>query len=169
MHKILGFTSFNDLFLSLFQVKDKMLLFFSIIFGGATFTEYFWHDPRQIIFLWIMLLLDLITGVLCAIKFKTFTSRRLPRWAGIVFSYSLLLFLSYNMAKFNEIFFWLPGSLYGLFMAVQFKSLSENLGKLKWLNIPLLKKINDKIERLLNSKLDDDESSDKTNINKTSE
>lgn len=154
MHKIFGFTCLTDYANTMFAVKNKLLFLFSVTFGSITFTDYFWHSYQQIVFLWIMLLLDLATGVWAAVKSKSFTSRKLPRWAGIAFSYSLLLFISYNMSKFTPIFFWLPGSLYGLFVAVQFKSLSENLAKLGFLKIPMLKKINDKIDSVVDSEID---------------
>lgn len=156
MHKILGFESLYDLWTTLFQLKDKLLFAFAVTFGSVTFTDYFWNDPRQIIFLWIMLLLDLATGITYAVKIRSFTSRRLPRWAGIAFSYSLMLFVSYNMSKVIPVFFWLPGSLYGLFIPVLFKSLSENLSKLGWINLTLLDKINRKIDKVLDDKLTED-------------
>ncbi len=156
MHRVLGFDSLNDFWTTLFQVKDKVMFFFAVMFGSVTFTNYFWSSPQQIIFLWIMLLLDLGTGVWYAIKSRNFTSKRLPRWAGIAFTYSVMLFVSYNMSKMVPILFFLPGSLYGLFLAVLFKSLAENFGKLGFLNLDILTKINKKIDKVLENEENED-------------
>jgi hypothetical protein len=148
---ILGFDSFNDFATSIFSFKNKLLSFFAVLFG-VNFQLNFWSDPNQIVFLWVLLFCDLITGILSAIRTKTFTSTKLPRWCGIVFTYSLLLFLSFNLAKYSFLFAWLPMSLYSLFCATVFVSLFENFNKLGWIQVKVYdiisKKINDTIDKI---------------------
>ena len=116
------------------------------LFGtlGLFIEDYIWNDRQAIYFLWLLLLVDLITGVAKAYFIeKRFTSRRLPRWGGVVFSYMVLLWATHNMAKFAPDFFsFLPTGLYGLFLLTQLRSIWENLTKLKLLQGPIVDKIN---------------------------
>jgi len=149
----LGFDSTADFLSTIFITKYKILTIFSFLFGAFSFTDHLWQDVNEIIFLWILLFLDLITGVIKAWKLNTFESKRLPRWAGISFTYSLLLFISFNLARFVPLFGFLPGSLYALFCAVLFTSLVENLNAIGLLNIQVYNYIKEKINILLKTKL----------------
>src|ERR1043165_1567739 len=118
----LGFDSFHDFLSSIVTYKYNLLLIFSGLFG-ATFQTHFWANPEQIVFLSVLLFLDLATGITAAFKSGSFSSRRLPRWCGIIVSYFSLLFVSFNLAKYNPILFaWLPSSLYAVFCATVFVS-----------------------------------------------
>lgn len=148
--KCLGFDNINDYLSTIFITKYKILTFFSILFGAFQM-NYLWRDKNEIIFLWILLICDLLTGVFKSIKLKTFTSSKLPRWAGISFTYTLLLMLSHNMAKYSVVFEFLPGALYTLFCAVLFVSLVENLNAVGFLNIKVYEYIKEKFNTIFSS------------------
>lgn len=148
----LGFDNVGDYLTTLFNFKYKLLMTFSFIFG-ASFKTHFWDDPDQIIFLWILLLIDLGTGIIKAFKKKTFKSSKLPRWAGITFTNFVLLFLSYNIGNYSPLLSFLPGSLYTIFSAVAFVSIVENLNEMGCLNI----KVYDWLKRKINKVIDDKE------------
>lgn len=150
--KCLGFNNLNDYLSTIFITKHKLLTIFSIFFGAFSFSKYLWHDPNQIVFIWVLLLLDLLTGIFKAFKLKNFTSSKLPRWAGISFSYFLLLFISFNMAKYSPVFSFLPGSLYTLFCAVLFVSLVENLNAVGFLNVKIYNYIKEKFNTFFQNK-----------------
>ncbi len=146
MVKFLGFESFHDFSTSIVTNKANLLLVFSGIFG-ATFQTHFWADPQQISFLLILLVFDLITGIGKAIKNRDFKSSKVPRWAGITFSYCFLLFISFNLAKYNPVIFnWLPSSLYAIFCLTIFVSLVENINALGWLNISVYNWLKSKLD-----------------------
>jgi len=152
MFTSLGYQDLHDFLSTIFVPTNfKIMASFALVFGYFQ-NLYLWDDPDQIVFIWVLLLVDLFTGVGSAIKTKTFNSRRLPRWAGISFTYSLLLFLSANMAKYAPAFSWLPNSLYTLFCAVLFVSLVENLNKLGWLDIKIYNYIKDKFNNIISPK-----------------
>lgn len=146
----LGFDNLSDFTSTMFITKYKLLTIFALSFGAFSFTDHLWNNFEEIIFLWVLLILDLITGILKAIKLKEFTSKRLPRWAGISFTYSILLFLSFNLSKYVPLFGFLPGSLYTLFCAVLFVSLVENLNKIGWINIQVYDWIKSKFGEFFN-------------------
>ena len=83
----LGFDSVSDFISTMFLTKYKLLTIFALSFGAFSFRDHLWSKPEEIYFLLIMLLLDLITGIIKAFKLKEFNSKRLPRWAGIPFTY----------------------------------------------------------------------------------
>ncbi len=141
----LGFESIHDFFTTIFITKYKMLNVFALLFGGFSFINNLWADVNEFIFLWVLLFVDLITGVIKAFKLKEFNSKRLPRWAGISFTYCLLLFLSFNLGKYVPAFEFLSGSLYALFCAVLFVSLVENLNAMGLLNIQVYNWLKEKI------------------------
>lgn len=150
MLSALGFENVGDYFSTLFNFKQKLLMVFSFIFG-ASFKNHFWDDPDQIIFLWILLLIDLGTGIIKAFKKKNFRSSKLPRWGGITFTNFMLLFLSYNVGNYAPILSFLPGSLYTIFSAVAFVSIVENLNEMGCLNI----KVYDWLKKKVNKVIDD--------------
>lgn len=140
----LGFDSISDYVHTLLNCKHTILASFSILFGGFCFKTYLWEDPSQIYFLWFLLIADLVTGIIKAIKKKTFQSSKLPRWAGISFTYSFLLFTSFNLAKYSPVFEFVPGSLYALFLAVLFVSIVENLNEAGCLDIKIYNWVKEK-------------------------
>lgn len=152
MLSCLGFDNLSDFLSTLFLTKYKLLTIFALSFGAFSFQDHLWKEPEEIIFLWILLILDLITGIFKAFKLKEFNSKRLPRWAGISFTYSILLFLSFNLAKYIPLFVFLPGSLFTLFCAVLFVSLVENLNQLGWLNIQIYNYIKSKFGEFFQKK-----------------
>lgn len=142
----LGFDSYKDFMSTLINFDQKILMLFSFLFG-ATFTNHFWDDPQQIIFLWVLLIIDLGTGIIKALKNKNFQSSKLPRWAGISFTYCLLLFLSFNLGKYSPVLGFLPNSIYTLFCAVAFVSIIENLNQMGCLNVQVYNWIKKKISQ----------------------
>lgn len=151
----IGFDNLADFTHTLFFIKQKIVLLFAFLFG-ASFTTYFWQSTEQFIFLWVMLMMDLLTGIMAAIKKKEFSSRRLPRFIGVSYTYSVLLFLAFNLSKYSPMFFiWLPSTLYFMFNAVLFTSIIENFNKLGWLDTSLYTMIKDKLKNLISKKVDD--------------
>ena len=148
----LGYNSYQDFFNTILLNSNLVIVLCFSIFGslGLFIEDYIWRDRNAVYFLWSLLFIDLVTGVLKAYFIeKGFASRKLPRWGGVVFTYFLLLFLAHNMAKFSpEFFSVLPTGLYGLFLATQFKSIWENLVTLKLIQGPIVNKINNIFNKL---------------------
>lgn len=145
----IGFINYEDFVSTLFMLKNKVFYIFAVLFG-TTFTTHFWNNPEQFFFLWVLLSMDLITGVASAFKLKNFSSRKLPRWGGVCFTYSVLLFLSFNLSKYSPLFFfWLPSTLYFLFCGVLFTSIIENFNKLGWLDTIIFQHIKDRIKQII--------------------
>ena len=151
MLSALGFQNWNDYLTTLFNPQNKLLIGFSFIFG-ANFKTHFWDNPDQIIFLWILLLIDLGTGIIKALKNKNFKSSKLPRWSGIAFTNFMLLFLSYNVGTYAPVLNFLPGSLYTIFSAVAFVSIVENLNEMGCLNIKVYSWLKKKIDSVISDK-----------------
>lgn len=89
--------------------------------------NYVWDDAKAIYFMLFLISFDAITGVSKSIKNNTFSSSRLPRILVIMVIYTTLLALSWNISKFSPFYYWLPGALYGGFVATLIVSIFENL------------------------------------------
>jgi len=88
---------------------------------------YIYNDAQAVYFLLFALSVDGITGTWVAIKQNRFSSARLPRVLLTMVFYCLLLSLSWNAAKFNAIFYFLPGIIYGGLMTTILVSVFENV------------------------------------------
>lgn len=129
---MLGYESFNDLFRSAFGVDHLTTNFLMSSIGVIiTFiTSYIYNDAQAIFVLVGMIAFDSLTGIMKAIKNKTFSSAKLPRILVILVIYTGLLSLGWNLAKVNDLYSWIPGTLYFGFISTLTISIVENLHQL---------------------------------------
>jgi hypothetical protein len=142
----LGYDSYQD-FLNTLTIKFTPIVLVLIgIMGtiGVFIETWMWEDAHAIYFMWLLLLIDLCSGVAKAhFIHKRFTSRRLPRWGGIVLTYNLFLWIAHNMSLYaGKAFAFLPSALYGLFVLTLVKSIWENLVELKLIQGEIVDKVN---------------------------
>jgi phage-related holin len=147
-HLMLGFISWHELFDKIIGIKQSVFNFFLAMAAVTTtfINNYVWDDAKAIYFMLFLIAIDACTGVLKAVKNKSFSSSRLPRILVIMVVYTALLAISWNISKFSPFYYWLPGALYGGFIATLIVSVFENLHEL---NI-----IPDRIYNLVKTKLD---------------
>lgn len=131
----MGFHSAADLGSSLIRPDDVKVKGVFIIFTTLTtfITQYMWDSPGAIYTLWILLLLDWISGMAKAVYNKVLVSHKLFRMPIYFIVTSILVSLSWWMAKGNVMFRILPSIVLGAFYSVYFISLLENLGELNLL------------------------------------
>jgi hypothetical protein len=127
-----GYESFKDLFKSAFGTEHLHANMIMASLGAViTFiTSYIYDDPQAIFVLIGMIAFDSITGIMKAFKNGTFSSAKLPRILVIMLVYTGLLSLGWNLAKFDELFSWVPGTLYFGFITTLVISIIENLHQL---------------------------------------
>lgn len=151
----LGFENTWDWVESSMGAKTQLLSIFGFVsFAGlSVFIENnVWEDPGEIYFLLTLIGIDLTTGVWRAIKFKAdpkrkFRSRRICRTVGKLVTYSILLYMAYNMDKnLHGIFFWMPYSFLGMFYATEAWSIIENLSDLGFLNKGIVDVLKEKLD-----------------------
>lgn len=140
----LGFENMWDWAQSCMGAKAQGLSFLSFIsFAGisAFVQRNIWEEPQEIYFLLTLIGIDLFTGIWKSIKngkvdpSKKFRSRRISRTVGKVATYSILLYMAFNMDKnIHVVFFWMPYSFLGMFYATEAWSIIENLSELGFLN-----------------------------------
>lgn len=150
----LGFEGIRDLTTSVIGFKGNIFAPIAFIFAGgiSLFIEsHVWANPAEVYFLAILIAIDLYTGVWKSIKYKNdpekkFKSGRLSRTVGKTITYSILLFISFNMDKnMPHIFFWMPYSILGVFYANEAWSIIENLGEIGYVNHDLVKFLKEKL------------------------
>lgn len=131
----LGFTSIADFTGSLFNVGDWATngVFSGIAALITLISGYIYDSPDAVYTLWILMIIDWITGISRAIKFKELTSYKLFRMPLYFVATSVILSLSWWIAKGSPIFTLLPGIVLGGFYSVYFISLLENLSDLNLL------------------------------------
>lgn len=124
-----GYISFADLFKSAFGTEHMHTNIIMAFIGGLTtfITSYIYDDAQAIYVLIGMIAFDSLTGILKAIKHNTFSSAKLPRILVIMLLYTCLLSLGWNLAKVNDLFSWIPGTLYFGFVTTLTISIIENL------------------------------------------
>lgn len=150
----LGFESFQDFVTTLIGFKHNLLAPFAFFTGAALsvfIKENIWSDPGEIYFLAILTAIDLFTGVWKAIKYnhdpnKKFRSRRISRTVGKIITYSLIIYIAFNLNKNMPVaFFWMPYSCLGVFYATEAWSIVENLGEIGHLDKGLIKFLKDRL------------------------
>ncbi len=124
-----GFSSIKDLIKSAFGLDHFQTNTIIASIGAiSTFiTSYIYDDAQAIYVLLGMILFDSMTGILKAFKNNTFSSAKLPRILVIMVLYVSLLSLGWNLAKVDDLFSWLPGTLYFGFISTLVISIIENL------------------------------------------
>lgn len=127
-----GFLSFDDLLKSAFGTEHLQTnLIMAFIGGISTFiTSYIYDDAQAIYVLMGLIAFDSLTGVLKALKFNRFSSAKLPRILIIMVIYTSMMSLGWNLAKVNDFYSWIPGTLYFGFVTTLGISIIENLHEL---------------------------------------
>ena len=135
-----GFSSINDFLTSLFGLKwFNLTMWPSFIFAlGGIITGCIYESAETVYILWLLMLIDWITGIIKSIKTKSFVSYKLYRMPIYFVATTLVLSLSWWMSKQSILFTFLPGLVIGGFYSVFFISLLENLGDLEWLPKPII-------------------------------
>ncbi len=132
---IFGYESLSDFIntnLGIDTFKYNALI--AILVGLSSFvTNYVYNDYRAVYFMLFALLMDGATDVWLSLKNKKFSSARLPRVLITMVFYCLLLCLSWNAAKFNIVFTFLPGLIWGGLMTTILVSVFENVYYLGYL------------------------------------
>ncbi len=130
---MLGYENFMDLVSSAFGTSHLALnITGGFIAAMTTFiTQYIWDDSRAIYTLLGIITLDACTGIMRAIKHKTFSSGRLPRILVIMVLYTGLLSIGWNLAKISPFYGWIPSLLYGGFVTTLIISIIENLHQIQ--------------------------------------
>jgi len=150
----LGFEGPMDLVNSIIGFKGNLLAPISFLIAGglSVFIEKnLWSNPSEIYFLAILIGIDLFTGIWKSIKnmsdpIKKFRSRRISRTVGKIITYSLLLYVAFNLDKNMPIpFFWMPYSCLGVFYATEAWSIIENLSEIGYVNSDLVKFLKEKL------------------------
>jgi len=142
----IGYENIDGLFATIFGMKIKLLALSAFAIGGAVgfIEKWIWKEPEAIIILLIIVGIDLVTGIIKGIVLKDFKSKKLIRTAGKIFTYMVMLFISYNIDKYVPfVFSWLPMAMLSVFYATETWSVIENLAHLGLLNkdlVDLLKK-----------------------------
>lgn len=162
----MGFENTWDWMESCMGAKHKLLSIFGFIsFAGlSTFVQRnIWENPQEVLFLAILIGIDLFTGVWKSIKnrrdpLKKFRSRRISRTVGKTATYTIMLYMAFNMdMNMHEVFFWMPYSFLGMFYATEAWSIIENLSELGFLNADIVDVLRDKlsIKRIINKTKDE--------------
>jgi toxin secretion/phage lysis holin len=149
-HLMLGYANWHEFADSLLGLKQTTVNFLAALLAVATtfITNYVWDNAGAIYFMLFLISFDAFTGILKSFKNKTFSSSRLPRILIIMISYTTLLAISWNVAKFSPFYFWLPGALYGGFIATLIVSVFENLHALKIIPDRLFEAVMKRLEAL---------------------
>lgn len=149
-HLMLGFISWHELFDKIVGVKQSVFNFFIAMVAVITtfINNYVWDDAKAIYFMLFLICFDAATGIYKSIKNKTFSSSRLPRILVIMVIYTSLLAVSWNISKYSPFYYWLPGALYGGFIATLVVSIFENLHALNLIPERLYQTIKSKLDAL---------------------
>jgi hypothetical protein len=149
-HLMLGYANWHEFTDSLFGLKQTVLNSMVALLAVLTtfINNYVWNDAGAIYFMLFLIAFDATTGVFKAVKNKTFSSARLPRILVIMITYTSLLALAWNVAKFSPFYSWLPGILYGGFIATLIVSIFENLHALKIVPERIYSLVSKKLEAL---------------------
>jgi phage-related holin len=149
-HLMLGYESANDLLNSVFGLKLSAINFMASILGILTtfITSYIYDDAKAVYTLLSLIILDSFTGILKALKNKTFSSSRLPRILVIMVIYMSLLGIGWNLSKVSDFYYWIPSALYFGFVTTLVVSIIENLNQLGLISDSVYNVIKNKIDLL---------------------
>ena len=166
---IFGFKSIKEFFCSIFGIKTISLnVFFSVIATVNTFiTKYIYDDAAAVFFLVFLIFFDAFTGICKAIKFKSFSSSKLPRILVLMIMYVILLGISWNAARFSAFFVWLPSVVYGGMIGTLIVSIFENMVMLGYIPKNLYETIKNDMVKKIFKKLFGSNNLEKKNKNET--
>jgi hypothetical protein len=127
--KFLGFESVSDFIKSLFGVQYALVVTPASIIGGVSYfiTKYIWDSPEAIYTLCALMVADWITGIAKSVKMRKFDVSRVVRIPVYFIVTHFLIGISWNMAKGNALFGFLPGMVFIGFCSVYFVSIVQNL------------------------------------------
>ena len=133
--KFLGFESVGDFVKSLLGTQYIVLVTPASIIGGMSYfiTKYIWDSPEAIYTLIALMVADWVTGIAKSISNNTFEAMRIFRIPIYFIVTHFLIGISWNMAKGNTLFGFLPGVVFIGFCSVYFISVIQNLVVLKLL------------------------------------
>lgn len=145
--KYLGFDGLNDFFTSTFGLKAAVISITSATFAAVTsiITQYVWDDARAIYVLCGLIIFDAMTGVVRSIQEKTFAATKLPRFLVNLVLYNGMLALGWNLSKISPMYFWIPGMLYGGFIATVGLSIFKDMHSLGYIPSYMHKAIMEKV------------------------
>lgn len=151
---ILGFQNLKELLDTVLGLKHGLLNFLLAIITASTsfITKYIWDDASAVYFMLFLIIVDASTGVWKSIRFRSFSSSKLPRVLVVSIIYVLMLGISWNAAKHSVLFIWLPGMVYGGLIGTPLVSIYENFAELGYVPKGLLYDIKEKIKNQFNKK-----------------
>ena len=132
---LMGYDSLTDFFntnLGFSSLKFNSLMAIILSISGFI-TNYIYDSYQAVYFMVFLLMIDSITGIWKAIKKGIFSSRKMPRVLLTMVFYVLLLSISWNAAKYSDLFNWLPGLMYGGLISTSMVSIMENIHELGFL------------------------------------
>lgn len=152
----LGYENGIELLKSLFLTSQQHLYIF--LFSFFTVAEQFiekfvWAEAAQYWFLIMLIIVDFVTGVLKAMKFKMFVPKKLPRVFIVMIAYTLLMYISFYGARVVPLLFWLPTALYSLFVLMTLLSIAQNMYALNFIPKVIKNFFENKIGYQLNQSL----------------
>jgi phage-related holin len=172
-NNMFGYESLTDFGTSLIKSKAILLAVFPA-FGmliHSFITGYVYSSAEPIYIMWILLLLDWVSGIAKAMYFKEFVSSKLLRTPIKILVYSAVMGIAWQMGQHLSVFTYLPIILLSLFYADSFFSLLENFGELKLIPKPIIYVLKEKfgIKAIINrfdtsEKISDKGAIDKENI-----
>lgn len=130
---IMGFSSFSDFAATLLGTSHIKINFFVGFIAATTslITGFIYDSEIAVYTLWALYLADFASGVAAAWYKNTLRSSRLPRIIVNIVAMTMLLSISWWMAKSSQLFFFLPGLVIGGAYTTLFISLIENLSILE--------------------------------------
>lgn len=149
----LGFSNISDLLTTLVIPTKSVWITGALTAISGFITHYMYTTAEAVYFLFFLLAIDFITGILKAIFVqKDFCSRKFPRSIVSAVSYALLLIISTGAAKHSVWFTFLPNFVYGILLSTLIISIVENMTKLGWIDASLMGAIKNKIKEVLKLK-----------------
>lgn len=132
---LFGFYSVSGFTYSLFGMKSPVINAIPAIIMAITgfITGFIYESSAAVFVLWSLMTFDWITGIWKSTRAKQFVSYKIFRMPIYFLATSIILSLSWNMAKNHWMFIPLPGLVLGGFYSTYFISLLENLGELGFL------------------------------------
>lgn len=130
---IMGFESLADFattFFGLAHFKTNLVVI-GIAATTSFITGYIYDDHIAVYVLWALYMADFFSGIAAALYTGTLRSARLPRILVNIVGMTMLLSMTWWMAKGSEIFYLLPALVVGGAYSTLFISLIENLSKLE--------------------------------------
>ena len=137
----LGFENLTDFITSQFGLGNVHIhtLFIAVCGAITTFVgSWVFANPVSIFVLWVLMLVDYITGIGKAIIKNEFCSHKMFRMPIYYIVTTGLLSLTFWMSAGSALFILLPTIVLSMFYSIYFVSLLENLGELELLPKPMI-------------------------------